>query len=83
MTDIRKRLGVSLAAPTRGRRLTSLLALRAGDADPAIQMPSASLDQWLTTWRGRPELRPGVRQARRQVVQQMLSVPEAQRSRHA
>eukprot|EP00959_Pyramimonas_sp_CCMP1952_P394826 8272519-Pyramimonas_sp.AAC.1 len=71
MTDIRRRLGFSLAAPTRGRCLTSLLALRAGDADPAIQMPTACLDQRLTTWRDRPEIRPGVRQAWRQVAQHL------------
>eukprot|EP00959_Pyramimonas_sp_CCMP1952_P074480 1556218-Pyramimonas_sp.AAC.1 len=43
-TLARRRLGQALAAPTRGRCLTTLLALRAGDLDPAIKLPAETLD---------------------------------------
>ena len=83
LTQIRRNLGLSLAAPTRGRCLTSLLALRAGEnKDPEIQLPTACLDQWLNSWRDHPELRAGVRQTWRHAVEHLRGVPEGQRTRH-
>eukprot|EP00959_Pyramimonas_sp_CCMP1952_P402497 8434709-Pyramimonas_sp.AAC.1 len=45
-------------------------------------MPVETLDLWLRTWRGQPDLRAGVRQAWGSVYKHMQELPAAQRVRH-
>eukprot|EP00959_Pyramimonas_sp_CCMP1952_P048293 1007891-Pyramimonas_sp.AAC.1 len=73
---------MSCAAATKGRCLTTPLALRAGDRDPGIKLPVECLDLWLHLWREHPDMRKGIQQAWTPVFQRMVHLPPEQRSRH-
>eukprot|EP00959_Pyramimonas_sp_CCMP1952_P047309 987477-Pyramimonas_sp.AAC.1 len=50
------------AAGTKERCLTTLLDLRAPGGDPAVVAPAKCIDEWLSIWQQRPDIRRSVRQ---------------------
>ena len=61
LTRCRRRLAQTCSSAAKGRCLTTVLALRAPGADPAILYPTQTVDTWLKVWRDHPDIRPGVR----------------------
>eukprot|EP00959_Pyramimonas_sp_CCMP1952_P319621 6687836-Pyramimonas_sp.AAC.1 len=70
------------AVRTKGRCLTSLLAIRSPEYDPAQKFAHGTFALWLQQWRDHPEIRPAVERAWAKIVDKLQGVPAAQRSRH-
>ena len=78
----RRRLGAACSGKTKGRCLTTLLALEAPGMDPAERFAVGTFELWLQQWRDQSHLRDAVRRAWPKVRSKLEAVPAAARCRH-
>eukprot|EP00959_Pyramimonas_sp_CCMP1952_P403749 8460590-Pyramimonas_sp.AAC.1 len=82
MLQVRRTVANAVAPRLAGRRLTTLLDLRAHRRDPACKIPVACLRLWLSCWTSVPHIRSGINQSWRKLLHEFKSMTPEQWHRH-
>ena len=75
VTDCRRRLAQTCAAPTAGRCLTTRRDHRAAGMVPTSLYATTTIDVWLNTWQPYPDLRRSIRCAWHMIAQALDDQP--------